>query len=341
MRKLTVLILTVVLFLLLSACSSKEVDQAIDKGMDMLAEKNYASAVSYFEMALAEDEADPKTKSYLEQANLLKQAVQSMEDEDYDAALATIIEIEKMGETLSMVKTDASDLKKEISEKKQESVYQNELNTIQNLIESGHYDEAQGKLTALKEQLGDDSTYQSKLVALTEEIQEQKGSDTALEKETENKQEVAKGEKADEPKKKQKEAAAFKTYNNARFGFSVEYPTSFTMGEPPTNDDGRSFTNGEFTMVAYGSHINTVEDNETIEDYYHRALASSPSPIAYQRLGDNWYIVSYIDGFNIHYEKAMINNDVIYTLQMKYPTGQKDKYDKIVTRISNSFKAGR
>ena len=46
----------------------------------------------------------------------------------------------------------------------------------------------------------------------------------------------------------------YKTYNNTRYSFSVDYPTSWTLGEAPTNNDGRVFTDPEtgVNCRAYG-----------------------------------------------------------------------------------------
>ena len=66
-------------------------------------------------------------------------------------------------------------------------------------------------------------------------------------------------------------------------------------------------------MVAYGSHINIIEQNETIETYYNRALGDVSGPVAYKRLGNDWYAISYTSGSNIVYKKAIINDGVIFT----------------------------
>ena len=132
----------------------------------------------------------------------------------------------------------------------------------------------------------------------------------------------------------------YNTYTNSRFGFSVEYPTSFTMGQPPANDDGRRFFNEEATILAFGRNINILEENETIDTYYHQALSIATEPAAYHRLEDNWYVVSYSEGSNIIYEKAIINDEVIFIVNMTYPINQKEKYDEMVTRIAKTFEAG-
>ena len=62
--------------------------------------------------------------------------------------------------------------------------------------------------------------------------------------------------------------------------------------------------------------------------------------MAHHRLGDNWYVVSYTEDSNIIYEKAIINDEVIFIVNMTYPINQKEKYDEMVTRIATTFEAG-
>ncbi|WP_068672191.1 hypothetical protein [Oceanobacillus sp. Castelsardo] len=141
----------------------------------------------------------------------------------------------------------------------------------------------------------------------------------------------------EEPDSEQGESFTYETYINGRFGFTVEHPTSFIEGEPPTNDDGREFSNGEATIVVYGGHANILEENETIETYYNRTLQDISSSIAYERLGDNWYVLSYTKGDQILYVKGVLRDDVIYHLRITYPVSKKDDYNSMVTRVSEDF----
>ena len=51
------------------------------------------------------------------------------------------------------------------------------------------------------------------------------------------------------PHRKRSESFSYNTYKNDRYGFTVEYPTTFTKGEEPTNGDGRKFYNGDSTIT--------------------------------------------------------------------------------------------
>ncbi|MBM7654563.1 hypothetical protein [Neobacillus cucumis] len=129
----------------------------------------------------------------------------------------------------------------------------------------------------------------------------------------------------------------YKTYQNGRFGFTVQYPDTLKMGPEPTNDDGRQFANEECEILAYGSF---VLDNETIQTEYQQAIDDAKISIAYQKLGSNWFVVSYKDVNNIVYEKSIIQDGVNYVLQITYPSSQQAKYGPMVTHIVNTYVPG-
>jgi hypothetical protein len=137
--------------------------------------------------------------------------------------------------------------------------------------------------------------------------------------------------------KQSSEVFKYKTYENGRFGFTVQYPDTFTEGLEPTNDDGREFDNGECKIIA--AAINVL-DGETIQTEYKKALANAKGPISYQRVGANWFVVSYKDGNNIVYEKSIIQNGTSYDLNIAYPSSKQAKYGPMVTHIVSTFIPG-
>ena len=331
MKYLKVILFSVMVLFVLSACSNKTYDNAIEKGLDSLEGKNYSKAISYFEIALEENKDSTEANSYLEQAVLLNEVNDFLTKEDFDQALNTIFKIEKLDDLLSIVTTQTNDFKVQITQKQQNLVYEDELESIRVLIENKEYDPAESKLETLKNLLADNSDYISKLEETSKILAEAKANNKGPEVNT----------KVEETSdSKQTEAFTYHTYTNTRFGFSVQYPTSFIEGPAPTNNDGREFSNEESTIVASGSHINIIEDNETIEKYYNQALENVSGSVAYQRVGNDWYVLSYKSGSNTVYQKAMINDDCIFTLIITYPGSQQEKYDEMVTQIADTFTPG-
>lgn len=124
-----------------------------------------------------------------------------------------------------------------------------------------------------------------------------------------------------------------------RYGYSVSYPTSFVPGETPDNDDGLRFTSkdGKVELIVYGAN-NVFGD--TVETLYNKDLNSIPGDIAYQRIKDNWYVVSWVDGDRIYYTKKFTGTESENTLIISYPQSQKNIYDEMVTYVSQTFYPG-
>lgn len=56
------------------------------------------------------------------------------------------------------------------------------------------------------------------------------------------------------------------SYKNGRFGFTVSYPPNWTLGEAPTNDDGRSLYDDGYNKVSvYGKMIDPEYPDDFIE----------------------------------------------------------------------------
>ena len=102
MKYLKVILFSVMVLFVLSACSNKTYDNAIEKGLDSLEGKNYSKAISYFEIALEENKDSTEANSYLEQAVLLNEVNDFLTKEDFDQALNTIFKIEKLDDLLAL-----------------------------------------------------------------------------------------------------------------------------------------------------------------------------------------------------------------------------------------------
>ena len=336
-------LISVIILFIMSACSNQTYDNSMEKGIKSLEEKNYARAVSFFEIAVEENEKSQDAKSYLNESTLLNKANDFLTNEDYEQALRSILKIEKLDDVHVVVEKSANDLKKRITQKQQQKIYDEELENIQNLIINQEYNKAESKLETLQNLLAQNPDFTEKLGEASQLLKEAKENQQVTDEKVSKQNEQIAIENTELKKPQQLEENdhfVYNTYVNARYGFSVQYPTVFTEGQAPTNDDGREFFNEESTIVAYGSLINIVAENETIETYYNQTLAELSNSVAYKRLGNNWYVVSYKSGSNTIYQKAIINNGVIYTLQITYPSSQQHNYDSIVSHISNTFTPG-
>ena len=131
------------------------------------------------------------------------------------------------------------------------------------------------------------------------------------------------------------------TYRNARFGFSVRYPSTWVRGDEPTNGDGCIISpqDGTIEVTVSGSN-NTL--NETPQRAYYRTLnmAKQRGIPGFHTISDEWYVVTYTDGTFIYYVKGFVGAGSENTLHIKYLQSKKDQYQDVVQQLKNGFNHG-
>lgn len=127
-------------------------------------------------------------------------------------------------------------------------------------------------------------------------------------------------------------AEAWRTYFNSRFGTTAQVPLNWHMEPPPANGDGRRFTspNGRAKISIYGS--------------FAESPASEPdgSVITYKKQGRGYKVVSGIRSDTIFYHKEIgtCRDKIWNNLWVEYPVSDKEKYDLLITHVSDSLRGG-
>jgi hypothetical protein len=136
---------------------------------------------------------------------------------------------------------------------------------------------------------------------------------------------------------------AWKTYRNARFGTSIDYPADrFHPLPPPANGDGLRFEardGARFTVSA----IRNIDDDTLAEvEKSYLADREAGETITYCDKGPDWFVLSGTRGGMIFYERHLLShrNALINTFDISYPARLKSTYDPIVTRMSRSLRPG-
>lgn len=131
------------------------------------------------------------------------------------------------------------------------------------------------------------------------------------------------------------------TYRNARFGFSVRYPSTWVKGQEPANGDGCIISpqDGTIEVTVSGSN-NTL--NETTQAAYYRTLnvAKQRGIPGFHTVSDDWYVVTYTDGTFIYYVKGFVGTGSENKLHIKYLQSMKDQYQDVVQQLENGFNHG-
>lgn len=129
----------------------------------------------------------------------------------------------------------------------------------------------------------------------------------------------------------------YRTYSNARFGYSISYPSSLLkpQGEAE-NGDGQIFLGKGAEMRVYGSNLLL---NETLAAEYKAILKEKGSAVTYKIRKGTFFVVSGKENGKIFYQKTMVNGDGAFiTFMIEYDESRRSKYDAAVTRMVRSFK---
>ena len=136
-------------------------------------------------------------------------------------------------------------------------------------------------------------------------------------------------------------AQTWKTYRNARFGTSIEYPDRFRPGRPPQNGGGLSFSSNDgASFLIYGSHNALEHDLAGLESFIKENRDAGES-ITYEARGANWFVLSGRKDDTEFYERYLLshNRSIVNGFVITYPARLRTAYDQIVTRMSRSFRA--
>ncbi|MGM0843726.1 MAG: hypothetical protein ACQEUT_02030 [Bacillota bacterium] len=339
---------------LTAACSNQEYDRYIEKGLDHLGEKEYHQAAVQFERALQLQEGDRTAAAYYHQANQMDNALEEYRQKDYDSALESLEAVIARKNGLKTIEQEAVQLTSRIMDTlNQTSEIEEEITLIKSLLANESFNTAQDKLKELQAKLEQDeglAVYQPKVQQFLEDADKGlRAMETEVNEEQPKKEQNEEKDKSEVTKKEEtsqtredpppKEAISYQTYHNERFGFSLQYPEGWVMEPPPTNGDGATFKNGEATLIAYGGHTNIVQQGETIETYYETELEGIEAEIAYQRLGDDWYVVSYESAGTIYYNKFFFDESTFNSFRVSYPASKQSIYGPVTTHIAENFRS--
>ena len=138
----------------------------------------------------------------------------------------------------------------------------------------------------------------------------------------------------------QPQAQIYKTYSNARFAYSISYPSNLlTPQGEAENGDGQKFlsSDGHAELIVYGSN-NAL--NQTLKSLYDetRAVKDSNFKVTYEVLKPAWFVVSGIDNGRVFYQKTILRQGIFKTFRMEYVESEKQTWDPITTKIGGSFK---
>ncbi len=137
-------------------------------------------------------------------------------------------------------------------------------------------------------------------------------------------------------------AGSWLTYQNDRYGTTIDYPDQFKAEPPPDADDGRRFKSADGAKFAVYASYALDSTLAEIQEFTLQHLAPG-AVVTYKTQGDNWFVISGTNGADIFYERHMLSHggQMSEGFSMTYPAASKQSYDAIVTRMAKSFRPGK
>jgi hypothetical protein len=126
----------------------------------------------------------------------------------------------------------------------------------------------------------------------------------------------------------------YRTYSNARYGFSIAYPVGILVPQGESdNGDGQRFASrsGGATLTAYGSN----RMDRSLQDEFQTAQENRN--VTYRVLKRDMFVVSGTANGKIFYQKTLLRGDSFKTFIIEYDEHERGTFDPITTRISRSF----
>jgi hypothetical protein len=140
-------------------------------------------------------------------------------------------------------------------------------------------------------------------------------------------------------------SAAWTSYRNERYGFSLQYPSDVFAPERTSEaGDGTVFSSADgLAKLLVGALPN--EGGQSVASYqdYVQRHSYADFAVDYRPLGSNWFVLSGDGSGKTFYEKVMFSCDgrLINSFALIYPTADKRRFDAIVEGIQATFRPGR
>lgn len=134
-------------------------------------------------------------------------------------------------------------------------------------------------------------------------------------------------------------------YRNARFGFTMTYPSSFVLDPdsiPEGGDSARFWTpDRRATAVVTGLRNGLGQSlADLLDEAAKDVTENSHGTITYTRTRDNWFVLSGFIGERIFYRRSFLSDRsrVIGSLWIEFPRNMRPCFEDAVSMMSLSFR---
>ena len=137
-------------------------------------------------------------------------------------------------------------------------------------------------------------------------------------------------------------------YIDGCFPFAVDVPALFTKAvELPDNCEDGTVAGGSGSSIILSDAENEAEFRSsggrlagqlTIREFFASERKDLGVKPAYEKLGKDFFVLSWIKDGKIHYRKLNLNVDTWFDMEMSYPDKRKKEFDPLVMHSAKSLK---
>lgn len=134
-------------------------------------------------------------------------------------------------------------------------------------------------------------------------------------------------------------ASDYRSYANARYAYSICYPSFMTPHAEAPNGDGRTFTGRDGAELAVFGRNNP--DGASLADTVRDDAADLAGPrgqVTYRVQKSNWAVFSGANGGKLFYSKTFQRNGQFVIFELTYPRASADRYKPVVENLSRCFR---
>lgn len=145
---------------------------------------------------------------------------------------------------------------------------------------------------------------------------------------------------------RQSSKPGFFHFDSERSAFSIDIPAVFTK-EVSIEDDDFGKTYSRFILsddsgkAKFSFSCSRLAGPLTIDQFFKsecQDLLDAKIKPAYEKLGKDFFVLSWLDEGVIYYKKVMLDADTLGHLNISYPAERKKEFDPLVTHSANSLK---
>lgn len=127
-------------------------------------------------------------------------------------------------------------------------------------------------------------------------------------------------------------AVKYKTYRNARFGYSVKYPSYLKQDGPlPANGDGISMAGKKASLAVWGSF------NVGFTPASYLAMSSEGKTVSSMKSTRKYCEFTAKEGKYLVYQYALFAKEKIAGFRLTYPKSQRSTYKPILSKMKKSL----